>query len=110
MKCWKCHTTMIKDEYSRTATCPCCGRTVNYHTRSEKRAVSSFGGGSGGDYSGDGCSGCAKVLGIGALITNNHRIATSSVKLNIRGGFLVFSRWRNQLYLWPFVDCDQIHF
>ncbi len=59
---------MIKDEYSRTATCPCCGRTVNYHTRSEKRAFSSFGGGSGGDYSGDGCSGCAKVLGIGALI------------------------------------------
>ena len=59
---------MIKNAYSRTATCPCCGRTINYHTRSEKRAFSSFGRGSGGDYDADGYSGCAKILGIGAFI------------------------------------------
>lgn len=58
---------MIKDEYSRTATCPCCGRTVHYRTKSEKRSYSYSSGGSGG-YSGDGCPGCASVLGIGALV------------------------------------------
>ena len=67
MKCWKCHTTMIKDEYSRTATCPCCGRTVSYRTKSEKRGYSSYSssgyGGSGADL-----SGCAHFLGIGALL------------------------------------------
>lgn len=67
MKCWKCHTTMIKDEYSRTATCPCCGRTIHYRTKSEKRGYSYSSGGSGG-YSGDGCTGCASIFGIGALV------------------------------------------
>jgi hypothetical protein len=57
---------MIKDEYSRTATCPCCGRTVHYRTKSEKRGFSSYSSG-GGDYNG-GCAGCASVLGIGALV------------------------------------------
>ena len=67
MKCWKCHTTMIKDEYSRTATCPYCGRTVHYRTKSEKRWPTGYSG-SGGDYSGISCSGCASVIGIGALV------------------------------------------
>ena len=39
VKCYKCHTRMIKDEYSRTATCPCCGRTVKYRTKAEKKAA-----------------------------------------------------------------------
>ena len=69
VKCWKCHTTMIKDEYSRTATCPCCGRTVHYRTKSEKKWSSSFSDSSGGySSSGSGCSGCASVLGVGALV------------------------------------------
>ena len=67
MKCWKCHTTMIKDEYSRTATCPYCGRSVHYRTKSEKRWSTGYGG-SDGDYSGIDFSGCASVLGIGALV------------------------------------------
>lgn len=67
MKCWKCHTTMIKDEFSRTATCPYCGRTVHYRTKCEKRGFSSYSSG-GGDYSGGGCAGCASVLGRGALV------------------------------------------
>ncbi len=57
---------MIKDEYSRTATCSHCGRNVHYRTKSEKK-WSSYSG-SGGDYSGLGCFGCASILGIGALI------------------------------------------
>lgn len=65
MKCWKCHTTMIKDEYSRTATCPYCGRTVSYRTKSEKRGYSSYPSSS---DSGVDLSGCAHFLGIGALI------------------------------------------
>ena len=58
---------MIKDEFSRTATCPYCGRTVHYRTKSEKRGFSSYSS-SGGDYSGGGCAGCASVIGIGALV------------------------------------------
>lgn len=69
VKCHKCHTTMEKDSYSRTATCPCCGRTVSYRTKSEKRGY--YGSGySGGGYSGGGfkVSGCLKVLAIIAAI------------------------------------------
>lgn len=65
MKCLKCHTTMNKEEYSRTATCPSCGRTVHYRTKSEKRGFSSYNNGESAGYSVDGC---ASVLGIGALI------------------------------------------
>lgn len=75
MKCWKCHTTMVKDEDSRTATCPCCGRTVGYRTKSEKKwdldssysSYSSYSG-DGGNHSGISCSGCVLALAIGVLI------------------------------------------
>lgn len=60
MKCWKCHITMDKNEYLRTATCPRCGRCVHYRTKSEKRH-SSY---SGGSYGGDGCSILVTIVGL----------------------------------------------
>ena len=69
---------MVKDPYSKTATYPYCGRTVNYRTRSEKKNTSlssgggghSSGGGEGGGYSsgGDGCAGCASIIAIAAIV------------------------------------------
>lgn len=58
---------MIKYESSRTAVCPYCGRTVTYHTRAEKRRYAASGGSAYNHISGD-FSGCAAILGIGALI------------------------------------------
>lgn len=59
MKCKKCHTTMEKDSASRTVTCPCCGRTVHYRTKAEKRCnnnyYSSNDNGNGGKRKGHGC-------------------------------------------------------
>ena len=68
VKCYRCHTTMEKDSFSRTATCPCCGRTVGYRTRSEKRG--SYGGGYGGGSGGGDVdfSGCLTVIAIIAAI------------------------------------------
>lgn len=61
---------MLKDEFLRTATCPCCGRTVHYRTKSEKRSGFASGGGSvGGDVGcGECCIGCAVTIGIVILI------------------------------------------
>lgn len=60
MKCKKCHTTMEKDPASRTATCPCCSRTVHYRTKAEKRCnnnnyYSGNDNGNGGKRKGHGC-------------------------------------------------------
>lgn len=60
MKCKKCHTAMEKDSASRTATCPCCGRTVHYRTKAEKRCnnnnyYSGNDNGNGGKRKGHGC-------------------------------------------------------
>lgn len=60
MKCKKCNTTMEKDPASRTATCPCCGRTVHYRTKAEERCnnnnyYSGNDNGNGGKRKGHGC-------------------------------------------------------
>ncbi len=57
---------MIKDEYSRTAACPCCGRAVHYRTKSEKRGLLNSSEAN-RDSNGEDCAGCASVLGIGVL-------------------------------------------
>ena len=90
MKCWKCHTTMIKDEYSRTATCPCCGRTVHYRTKSEKRGYSYSSGGSGG-YSGDG-------------------VAVGYLGIDLWRRLLVFSWWSYKLHFQYCLDNREVHF
>ena len=75
MKCWKCRAVMMKDEQSRTATCPCCGRTVQYQTRREKRGPSSGPGGR---------MGCSSVLGRKIL-------AILAILLLIVGVYLIVS-------------------
>lgn len=68
MKCRKCHTTMIKDVDSRTATCPYCGRTVHYRTKSERRNYYSTSTENDGEANGGCCSGCATAMGSAVLI------------------------------------------